>query len=284
MISIIIPCFNSSGTIARCIESCMRQSYKDIEILVIDNGSSDDSQKIVSKYTSMDKRVRLVESENGRSRARNTGLIMASGDFIQFLDADDTLAPDRFRLMLPLLNNDSIFGVCSGWTFIDDRTNKISTMEPKSNDFSELTIGNIYPINALLFRNSINNYFNDSLEYNEDWDFWVTNLENKDIEILTNNFSAEIHITGNNTMSNYDRMISYEYQLRALFKRKYKGTNVHSFIRDFKLCVNYQLLVEKNERNIEKKMGFEYLLAKVFLGLGPLRNFAKKKLENNRYS
>lgn len=92
MISVIMPCYNASAYIREAIESVMNQSYRDWELLIIDDGSTDDSCKIAKGYSEHDKRIRLIEQANsGACKARNNGIEYAKGKYIKFLDADDVL-------------------------------------------------------------------------------------------------------------------------------------------------------------------------------------------------
>lgn len=95
LVSIIIPIHNASKFLNECLISATRQSYENIEIICVDDGSTDDSVSIVEKFKQADARVHLICQKNqGVSIARNNGMEKSSGEFIAFLDADDTLAPD----------------------------------------------------------------------------------------------------------------------------------------------------------------------------------------------
>ncbi|HHX70059.1 MAG TPA: glycosyltransferase [Gallicola sp.] len=89
-ISIIVPVYNVKAYIDRCLESLIRQAYKDIEIILIDDGSTDGSSEICDTYASSYKHISVIHKENeGLSEARNTGVRVASGDYILFVDSDD---------------------------------------------------------------------------------------------------------------------------------------------------------------------------------------------------
>ena len=95
MISVVIPMYNSVGTIERCLTSVMRQLYKDTEIIVIDDGSTDHGADVVLELASKDDRIRCIRQENGGvSRARNRGLDEAKGEWICFVDSDDAIEED----------------------------------------------------------------------------------------------------------------------------------------------------------------------------------------------
>ena len=95
MISVIIPMYNSAAVIERCLTSVMRQSFRDIEIIVIDDGSTDHGADVVLELASKDDRIRYIRQENGGvSRARNRGLEEAKGEWICFIDSDDAVEED----------------------------------------------------------------------------------------------------------------------------------------------------------------------------------------------
>jgi len=95
MISFIIPIYNTESYLAGCIESLMAQTEKELQIILVDDESTDDSLAIANRYKTQDKRVEVyTQSHAGQSAARNEGLRHAKGEFVAFVDADDTIEPD----------------------------------------------------------------------------------------------------------------------------------------------------------------------------------------------
>lgn len=104
-VSIIVPIYNSRDYLSQCIDSILNQSYSDFELLLIDDGSTDDSRTICDGYEAKDNRIRTYHKENGGvSSARNKGLDEAKGDYIVFIDADDYVNPGYIE---HLMNSDS---------------------------------------------------------------------------------------------------------------------------------------------------------------------------------
>lgn len=100
-ISIIIPVYNVEKYLDRCIKSVINQTYKNLEIILIDDGSSDKSGDICDKYSKIDSRIISIHQENmGLSGARNTGLDVATGAFVGFVDSDDWIAPNMYELLI----------------------------------------------------------------------------------------------------------------------------------------------------------------------------------------
>ena len=103
-VTIIIPVYNIEKYLPRCIKSVEDQTYKNIEIILIDDGSTDNSGELCDEYVKKDSRIRVLHRENkGVSSARNTGMEMATGDAILFLDSDDYMAVDCISKMVSLM-------------------------------------------------------------------------------------------------------------------------------------------------------------------------------------
>ena len=100
MVSIIIPVYNVLPYLKESLDSAVNQTYKDLEIIIVDDGSTDGSASVCDSYKT-DPRVKVVHQENkGLSGARNTGLDLAAGDYIYFLDADDAILPEMIQTMV----------------------------------------------------------------------------------------------------------------------------------------------------------------------------------------
>ena len=108
MISVIVTIMNDQAYISKCLESIISQDCDDIEIIVVNDGSTDSSSLEVEKYVALDSRVRLINQKNGgQSVARNTGLDNACGEFILFVDGDDELLPGSIRRLVQAIEKDS---------------------------------------------------------------------------------------------------------------------------------------------------------------------------------
>src|SRR5437016_4311340 len=99
LVSVIIPCKNGAAWLADAIESCLNQTWKDLEIVVVDNGSSDHSVEVAKRFQRPSVTV-LECTRPGASAARNAGFATSRGNFIQFLDADDVLGRDKVRVQM----------------------------------------------------------------------------------------------------------------------------------------------------------------------------------------
>lgn len=101
LVSIIVPVYNAEKTLERCVDSVLHQEYKNIELILVNDGSKDSSGEICRSYAVSDPRVHLIDKDNtGVSDSRNQGLAAADGTYIQFLDSDDWITPDATRLLV----------------------------------------------------------------------------------------------------------------------------------------------------------------------------------------
>lgn len=115
LISIIVPIYKVEAYLSRCIDSILKQSYRHLEIILVDDGSPDNCPQICDNYAEKDSRIRVVHKKNGGlSDARNAGLDIANGEFISFIDSDDYIHPEMISTLFELLkSNDADISVCN---------------------------------------------------------------------------------------------------------------------------------------------------------------------------
>lgn len=123
-ISVIVPVYNVADYLPACMESILGQNYSNLEIILIDDGSTDSSGAICDSFASKDSRVHVIHQVNaGAAAAKNAGLRIASGEYLSFVDSDDTLEPGAYRHMVNLLEKNSADAVqCSFREVFTDET------------------------------------------------------------------------------------------------------------------------------------------------------------------
>ncbi len=115
LISVIVPVYNVEQYLPRCVDSILAQTYENLEILLVDDGSRDSSGALCDDYARRDKRIRVIHKENGGlSSARNAGIDVAHGEYLAFIDSDDYLEPDAYALLLELAQAENVLLVCGG--------------------------------------------------------------------------------------------------------------------------------------------------------------------------
>lgn len=127
-ISVIIPVYNVDKYLSECLDSVINQSYKDLQIIVVDDGSTDSCGRICDEYALKDSRITVVHQDNqGAGAAKNTGLRLAKGEYLAFVDSDDYLEPDAFEYMFKLLiqKNADIVQCSYRDLYVDNSVDKI---------------------------------------------------------------------------------------------------------------------------------------------------------------
>lgn len=120
LISVIVPVYNTQKYLSKCIESLINQSYRHLQIVIIDDGSTDNSQSLCDAYAEQDSRVTVVHKKNqGVSSARNLGIELAHGDYISFIDSDDWLEPDAYEHLIRCILKHKVDAVIFEY-FVDD--------------------------------------------------------------------------------------------------------------------------------------------------------------------
>ena len=114
-ISVIVPVYNVEQYLPRCVESILAQTYENLEILLVDDGTKDNSGAICDAYARQDARVKAIHKKNGGlSSARNAGIDAATGEYLSFVDSDDWIEPDMYEKMMALMEKYGVRLVCAG--------------------------------------------------------------------------------------------------------------------------------------------------------------------------
>lgn len=182
LVSVIIPAYNVSRTLTATVQSVFEQTLQDFEIIIVDDGSKDNTLEVAQLIAEKDSRVKaMAQANGGASSARNTAIRAAQGKYIALLDADDLWVPHKLERQLEILENGKeVYAVQSGAFFVDDNLELIS-VRPCSETKDAL-------LETLLFQNMPNNmstlvikremfekmgYFDTELEILEEWDMAI---------------------------------------------------------------------------------------------------------------
>lgn len=209
MVSVIIPVYNRETLIERCIDSLQRQDYTDIEIILVDDGSTDNTGAILRRLAEGDSRIKLVFQKNGGpSKARNAGLDICTGEYIVFIDSDDTVLPNYISQLLAAIENADI-SVCNRRIMPEDDTIVLlpaSQGRYTAGDFIEKTLmGDIHTTGAFItptnrmFRSQLikqhNIRFNEKLHNGEDTLFNLQAIDKAEYVSCTENTEYIYHDT-----------------------------------------------------------------------------------------
>lgn len=194
LVSIIIPCYNAENYIKKTIDSVLCQTYQNFEVIIVNDGSTDYSSKIIK--TVKDGRIHLVEQKNkGVSRSRNNGIYLAKGEFIVFLDADDLLDPSFIEKRVFRLSKSAAIACASSVVLIDDKGNKIDKNKTyfaanKTSQILEFSDEIVTCPSSYLFKTEFlkkyNFTFNKNLQSSADKYFLLEVLKQGEIELINN--------------------------------------------------------------------------------------------------
>lgn len=130
LISVIVPVYNQEQYIKRCVDSLLNQTYQNLELILVDDGSFDSSPGICDRYALQDSRVHTVHKRNGgASSARNAGIDVAKGEVLTFVDADDWVARDTYRYAISLIKQYEADGIEYGITWVSEEREENSPRE-----------------------------------------------------------------------------------------------------------------------------------------------------------
>lgn len=282
LVSIIIPCYNNTQYLIEAINSAVNQTYKNIEIIVVDDGSDQETKSIInSQVANID--ILITQNNCGLSAARNRGIDKASGKFIQFLDGDDFLKPEKIDYSLKKLDNmdqENCIIISDFMLFNDEK----QTLLPAYVDFKTIDFkfdqilykwdeNFSIPIHCGLFeRNLFNDFrFSEKLRSKEDWVMWV-NLFKKEPRVffvdkplviyrvhsgsMTHSLNMfEDHMSALEILKNNLSVEEYEKLLKKFVQRYYnKSLYFQNQIRTMKNSKSYK--IENFFRKVWIKMGF----------------------------
>ena len=284
MISVIIPVYNAKGTINRCLDSVLNQIYKNVEVICVDDESTDESLNICRDYQKSDSRVKIVEQKNGGvAAARNAGLEIAQGEYVTFIDQDDWLELGTYIKLVELAKNyNADMVVCNYSKDSTSESQKMENVEPiqriiKSRDelikyafyrekyrgFAAFVWNKLFR-REMLVENGI--IFDDSLKRGDDVLFYATVATVAQTTVYVDEsfyhyVQREDSITHTKNAQNLDRLadilIGYERAIKILEDRKVETRSI-----DYMKCFyvyHASLLYEiaREERLEEKQRRFQ---------------------------
>lgn len=189
LVSIIIPVYNREKTLGRCVESVLNQTYQNLEIILVDDGSKDRSVEIAKKYAKEDRRIKVIAKKNGGvSSARNTGIDAAAGEYLQFLDSDDYIENNMVEDMVYQLQTERTqLAVCGFRELHSSRPEIIRKPETKTVTLVKNMDSRVKGLiencllqsscNKLYVRSLIRERFTSNLHYGEDLLFCLAYLK-----------------------------------------------------------------------------------------------------------
>lgn len=184
-VSIIIPTYNSSKFIKRTIGSVLSQTFRDWELIIVDDCSKDSTELAVREFTKFDKRIKFFktpENSGGPATPKNIGIEKAEGEYVAFLDHDDEWFPEKLASQLSVFENskdDNLGLISCGANLINKKGKKFSIYNPKNIkvNFPDILLKNpIYSNSSVLIKKNVIDIVggrDDKMKYSEDWEMWI---------------------------------------------------------------------------------------------------------------
>lgn len=177
LVSIVLPMYNAEKYVGECIQSILSQTYTNFELLILDDGSTDDSIKVVENFS--DSRIRLIKCEHDYIATLNCGLSESQGKYIARIDADDIMFPLRIEKQVDIMEYDGNITICSSYTQVlgEEMTIDSSIKGHIINFHAMLLLGNIMSHSSVmirrdfLFENNIS--YSRNYPYAEDYKLWA---------------------------------------------------------------------------------------------------------------
>ena len=260
LITVIVPVFNAEKWINKCIDSLLNQTYKNIEILLVDDKSEDNSLRILEQYAKNNEKIRIIikETNSGVSDSRNIGIKNSKGKFITFVDADDTIDKDFIKQSyeIALKNNADI--VCGGFNLIEENKNSLirfyknkvyddkkikdiimTMLTNRSNDCDPAIFG--FSCGKLYKKDIINEIrFNKNIRFREDTIFNIQAYSNAKV-MYTSNSNWYNYIVNNNSAS-YRFFDDYEEEIVEFFNIIDIITSKYKLNKEISICGLYMYM------------------------------------------
>lgn len=293
--SVIVPCYNASTYVSIAIESVLKQSYNNWELILINDGSLDNTLDILYFYASNDERIKVFDVPNGGvSKARNYGLDVAQGDWIVFLDADDWFEENAFSVIKQYLNrypNCDILGFnhfynlgLKQWkespifpkilqrTGADIEWLRLDMMFPYYDVIkNEVFVGSIRAVWGKVFKRKVitsnHLHFIENLKVSEDAIFCMDVFKHASEIILFNEYLTHYRVSSSSTMNNYEpNIISInEFALDSYYQRRYNFVNISDFENCYLGMVSECIFRVFKLYILHKKCNFSYKKRKEIL-------------------
>ncbi|MQN02281.1 MAG: glycosyltransferase family 2 protein [Lachnospiraceae bacterium] len=226
-VSIITPCYNGAKYVGETIESVLAQDYTDWEMIIVNDGSSDNSCDIVSSYAAKDPRITLINQPNGGSaKARNNGIEHANGRYIALLDADDLWNPDFLSSQVSFLKEKNAAVVCSSYAHIDADSKvfgKVDVAKPV------ITLKDMYVMNRIGCLTGLYDagtygkvYLREELKsLRDDYAYWIDCVKKTGVAYGNQKVLARYRVLDTSTTGNKKKLIKVQWH----FYRDYLHLN-----------------------------------------------------------
>lgn len=264
-VTVVIPCYNDKEYIIETLNSVLNQTFKDFEIIIVDDGSDDETKHFLEEIQ-LSKVSLIRQSNKGLSAARNIGIQKAKSDFLLIIDADDTVDVSFLEKAISILKKHDHIGAVSSYCNIFTSPNKIiGEHKPKGGVLKDFLLDNNSVSFALIRREaweSVNGYDEKMINGFEDWEFWISITKKQWSIYVIPELLFNYRRKDRNSLSKSAKLNYRESNLNYIFKK-------HSdiYINHFPEVIDYLTnLANRNKKNeIKYKTSLDFRIGRVFL-------------------
>ncbi|WP_046755352.1 glycosyltransferase family 2 protein [Kordia jejudonensis] len=231
LVSVITPTYNAELFITQTIDSVRAQSYKNWEMVIVDDASADTTTDILKKYSELDHRIKFhaLETNSGAAIARNTAIEKASGSYIAFLDADDLWMPEKLSKQIVFMQEKDIDVCFSSYELMDEAGISLGKMVkalPKV-DFSKMLKSNyVGNLTGIYNAETLGKVYMPNIRKRQDWALWLTLIKKVGFAYSIQEPLAKYRLRENSISSNKLNLLKYNYTIyrKALKFGAFKST------------------------------------------------------------
>ncbi len=250
--SIIIPTYNRASLLSIAVESVLKQSFSDWELLVVDDGSTDETANLMQAYCAKDARIQSIYQNNAeRSAARNNGINQSRGKFICFLDSDDYFLESRLQRLFEALEDKNTLKMYYTGLLIDEEGKEIHQRAEQNihgiGKYDELLNATIHSQQVCVSREILlKHQFNKNIRISEDLELWLRINEEFEIEFIKDQFTIAVKEHGDRSINLFKNNVGLE-QLQTLqfcFSKNHPGSKSNKTLQS-KIISNSYLTIFK---------------------------------------
>lgn len=285
-VSIVMSAYNSEKYIAEAIESMLNQTYKSFEFIIIDDGSTDNSLKIIKNYQRSDSRIIVISRENrGLPYSLNEGIKKAQGKYIIRMDADDISMPERLEVQVMFMESSPEVGVCGSATIVFGQSKEERLWNLTQNDSrlkTELLFSSVFAHPSVIIRRNVmiehKLFYNESFLQAQDFELWsrmasCTKFCNLQSALL------KYRISDNSTTTKADKDIEKRYEvIKSIFESYLKQLNINNSEEENRLHFNLTVNSRIRDNKIEWK-ALETYFSKIIKANNQERIFDRLELK-----
>ncbi len=297
-ISCVIPLYNSEKYIERCLDSVLQQTFKDFEVIIVNDGSTDKSFEIASKYIGLDPRIKIISQENqGLSISRNNGTKIAKGDYIFYLDSDDEITKDAFSSVYNRMMENKVDILIFNYAKVYSNRSSIKRQKLQERvvystlvDKKKILSTSVMPSNKLYSRDFLikkNIFFYPNIYYEDVPFLWKSAIPAESIAFLDKNIL--LYHQNHNSIINSDytekkindiikamlviREVILEYNVYYIYKDIYEIKTIKTFIDFF-----YNIKNNKKKTYVKMRENIKFINIKEYKGKISIYKYIKYKL------